>query len=48
MSGRLKKNGVINVQNPVEKAVHEGRFEELSDSEDDERSGPLKKQKKVG
>lgn len=28
---RLKKTGVINIQNPVEKAVQEGRFEELSD-----------------
>ncbi|KAG5934047.1 hypothetical protein E4U53_000783 [Claviceps sorghi] len=28
---RLKKTGVINVQNPVEKAIQEGRFEELSD-----------------
>ncbi|KHN96894.1 Guanine nucleotide exchange factor, Ric8 [Metarhizium album ARSEF 1941] len=28
---RLKKTGIVNIQNPVEKAVHEGRFEELSD-----------------
>ncbi|CZT12811.1 uncharacterized protein RCO7_03610 [Rhynchosporium graminicola] len=28
---RLKKTGVMNVQNPVEKAFHEGRFEELPD-----------------
>ncbi|KAK2606387.1 hypothetical protein QQS21_003206 [Conoideocrella luteorostrata] len=28
---RLKKTGVIRVQNPVEKAAQEGRFEELSD-----------------
>ncbi|KAG6014719.1 hypothetical protein E4U54_004945 [Claviceps lovelessii] len=28
---RLKKTGVIDVQNPVEKAIQEGRFEELSD-----------------
>ncbi|KAK0387134.1 hypothetical protein NLU13_5447 [Sarocladium strictum] len=34
---RLKKNGIINVQNPVEQAAQEGRFEELSDSEDDKR-----------
>ncbi|KAK3694631.1 guanine nucleotide exchange factor [Podospora appendiculata] len=35
---RLKKNGLISVQNPVEKAVQEGRFEELADDyeEDDE------------
>ena len=26
----LKATGVINVQNPVEKAVQEGRFEELN------------------
>lgn len=29
--GRLKKTGVVNIQNPVEKAVQEGRFEELPD-----------------
>ncbi|KAH8169068.1 guanine nucleotide exchange factor synembryn domain-containing protein [Sarocladium implicatum] len=34
---RLKKNGLINVQNPVEQAVQEGRFEELSDSEDEKK-----------
>jgi len=28
---RLKKTGVMSVQNPVEKAYHEGRFEELAD-----------------
>ncbi|KAI9841332.1 MAG: hypothetical protein M1837_000765 [Sclerophora amabilis] len=28
---RLKKTGVVDVQNPVEKAVQEGRFEELKD-----------------
>ncbi|KAK6581204.1 hypothetical protein PZA11_006692 [Diplocarpon coronariae] len=28
---RLKKTGVMSVQNPVEKAVHEGRFQELDD-----------------
>ncbi|KAL2018391.1 hypothetical protein VTK56DRAFT_869 [Thermocarpiscus australiensis] len=32
---RLKQTGVINVQNPVEKAVQEGRFEELPDDDDD-------------
>ena len=32
---RLKKNGIINVQNPVETAVQEGRFEELSDSDNE-------------
>lgn len=26
---RLKKNGVLSVANPVEKAIQEGRFEEL-------------------
>lgn len=30
-SDRLKKTGVIKVQNPVEQAINEGRFEELSD-----------------
>jgi hypothetical protein len=33
----LKKNGIINVQNPVEQAIQEGRFEELSDSEDESK-----------
>lgn len=28
---RLKKTGVMNVKNPVEQAVEEGRFEELDD-----------------
>ncbi|OAA34088.1 Guanine nucleotide exchange factor, Ric8 [Metarhizium rileyi] len=28
---RLKKTGIVNIQNPVEMAVQEGRFEELSD-----------------
>ncbi|KAK3341276.1 guanine nucleotide exchange factor [Lasiosphaeria hispida] len=28
---RLKKTGIISVQNPVEQAVQEGRFEELAD-----------------
>ncbi|KAL2261442.1 hypothetical protein VTK26DRAFT_4159 [Humicola hyalothermophila] len=31
---RLKQTGVMSVQNPVEKAVQEGRFEELPDDED--------------
>ena len=26
---RLKATGVVNVENPVVKAMHEGRFEEL-------------------
>lgn len=34
---RLKKTGVMSVQNPVEKAFHEGRFEELPDDDDDEK-----------
>ncbi|KAL2061123.1 hypothetical protein VTL71DRAFT_7396 [Oculimacula yallundae] len=35
---RLKKTGIMNVQNPVEKAFHEGRFEELpDDDEEDEK-----------
>ena len=33
---RLKKNGLISVQNPVEKAVQEGRFEELPDDYEEE------------
>jgi len=33
---RLKKTGVMSVQNPVEKAFHEGRFEELPDDDDDD------------
>ncbi|KAH7327513.1 guanine nucleotide exchange factor [Rhexocercosporidium sp. MPI-PUGE-AT-0058] len=32
---RLKKTGVMSVQNPVEKAFHEGRFEELPDDDDE-------------
>jgi hypothetical protein len=32
---RLKKNGIIQVQNPVAQAVQEGRFEELPDDEED-------------
>ncbi|KAJ5582611.1 Guanine nucleotide exchange factor Ric8 [Penicillium sp. DV-2018c] len=31
---RAKANGLINVENPVTKALHEGRFEELSDDAD--------------
>jgi len=30
---RVKKSGVISVENPIEKAVQEGRFEELPDSD---------------
>lgn len=26
---RLKKTGVVNVQNPVEAAIEEGRFQEM-------------------
>lgn len=33
---RLKMNGVISVQNPVEQAVQEGRFRELGDGEVEE------------
>ncbi|TAQ88440.1 hypothetical protein B7494_g3234 [Chlorociboria aeruginascens] len=33
---RLKKNGIIKAQNPVETAFHEGRFQELDDDADDE------------
>ncbi|KAK0618385.1 guanine nucleotide exchange factor [Bombardia bombarda] len=42
---RLKKNGVISVQNPVEQAVQEGRFEELPDDyeEDEDEDGDDKK-----
>ncbi|KAI9791447.1 MAG: hypothetical protein M1833_001524 [Piccolia ochrophora] len=32
---RLKKTGIVNVQNPVEMAVQEGRFEELADDAED-------------
>ncbi len=34
---RLKKTGIVDVQNPIEKAVQEGRFEELPDDYDDEK-----------
>jgi len=33
---RLKKTGIVSVQNPVEQAVQSGRFEELPDSDDEE------------
>lgn len=33
---RLKMSGIVDVQNPVEKAVQEGRFEELEDEEEGE------------
>ncbi|KAK3987053.1 guanine nucleotide exchange factor [Cladorrhinum sp. PSN332] len=32
---RLKKTGIIDVQNPVEQAMREGRFEELPDDDDE-------------
>jgi hypothetical protein len=31
---RLKRTGVISVQNPVEKAMQEGRIQELDDDDD--------------
>ncbi|KAI9642403.1 hypothetical protein NHQ30_009207 [Ciborinia camelliae] len=33
---RLKKNGVITATNPMEEALHQGRFEELEDDADSE------------
>ncbi|KAK1755223.1 guanine nucleotide exchange factor [Echria macrotheca] len=33
---RIKQLGVMSVQNPVEQAVQEGRFQELDDDEDDD------------
>ncbi|KAK6528983.1 hypothetical protein TWF694_004208 [Orbilia ellipsospora] len=36
---RLNRTGVINVENPVRTALHEGRFEELNDDDDDEDKG---------
>ncbi|EJT73913.1 hypothetical protein GGTG_07767 [Gaeumannomyces tritici R3-111a-1] len=33
---RLKKTGIVDVQNPVEKAFQEGRFEELDDDYDED------------
>lgn len=38
---RLKKTGIVNVQNPVEQAFQEGRIQEL---EDDEEEEDMKKQ----
>lgn len=35
-TSRLKKNGIIDVQNPVEQAIREGRFRELDDNEVEE------------
>ena len=32
---RLKKTGVVSVQNPVEKAMQEGRIQELPDDDED-------------
>ncbi len=42
---RLKKTGVVDVVNPVEQAMREGRFEELPDDygEDDEGQEENKK-----
>ncbi|KAK3393711.1 guanine nucleotide exchange factor [Podospora didyma] len=43
---RLKQTGVMDVQNPVEKAFHEGRFEELPDDyeeEEDDDDDSIKK-----
>ncbi|KAK4136655.1 guanine nucleotide exchange factor synembryn-like protein [Trichocladium antarcticum] len=34
---RLKQTGVVSVQNPVETAMQEGRFEELPDSDDEKK-----------
>lgn len=31
---RAKANGLLNVENPVTQALHEGRFEELPDDTD--------------
>ncbi|KAI6367642.1 hypothetical protein MCOR25_004864 [Pyricularia grisea] len=39
---RLKKTGIIDVQNPVEKAFQEGRFEELEDDEGDDEAESYK------
>lgn len=33
---RLKMNGVLSVQNPVEQAVREGKFRELRDNQVEE------------
>jgi len=30
----LKKNGIITAANPMEEALHQGRFEELEDDAD--------------
>lgn len=32
---RARANGILNVENPVRQAAEEGRFEELSDSDDE-------------
>lgn len=32
---RLKATGVVDVKNPVQQAVEEGRFEELDDDDDE-------------
>jgi hypothetical protein len=33
---RLRRTGIVNVQNPVEAAVQQGRFEELDDDSAEE------------
>ncbi|KAL8393595.1 hypothetical protein RB595_003365 [Gaeumannomyces hyphopodioides] len=38
---RLKKTGTVNVQNPVERAFQEGRFEELDDDYDEDEDKKL-------
>lgn len=35
-SCRLKATGVVDVKNPLQQAVEEGRFEELDDDDDDD------------
>ncbi|KAH8844463.1 hypothetical protein MCOR27_011491 [Pyricularia oryzae] len=42
---RLKKTGVVDVQNPVEKAFQEGRVEELEDDEDGDENNKKVEQK---
>jgi hypothetical protein len=36
LATRLKKNGIIDVENPVAQAMREGKFRELGDDEVEE------------
>lgn len=33
LSRRLKRTGIVDIQNPVEQAIREGRFQDIKDDE---------------